>query len=408
MVWSDSNVARCTRPRTSSRPFLQRAAIREYAEAVAIDERPLRAAVKPLMVEQDKQMRAMRQKGMPHNEALLQCSQAFSSQIGEMCMATVLARDRRTMKLAFERGSDGLHALRMLGALDPPWLTWKRGREARVFDELGHNLDMSRPNREYELRARIVRTETAEGYTKTRMRPSDLASPLVQHVITAQHVERLRNGETLVLDPHPALLPPHGFAQAMADLLDVVRRKRGVTESNNPCNSGSWHGMLPCNPSAGGAEGLSAPTCQLLRSLSALPALVERYGWHRPLMLPTMLQLGYYPGGTGARYRPHLDRWANEVSNRRELTFLVYVNVGWDASKDGGMLRLHPDPNNPGTDTVDVEPIAGRIVIFESGKQMHEVCESIHGADRLALTLWVEYEEGWREPEKGMMPALQH
>ena len=164
--------------------------------------------------------------------------------------------------------------------------------------------------------------------------------------------------------------------------------------------------MLPSNPSEGGAEGLSVHTQQLLRSFAALPALVERYGWHRPLMLPAMIQLGYYPGGGGARYRPHLDRWASEVSNRRELTFLVYVNVGWDAQKVGGHLRLHPDPNNPGEGCVDIEPVAGRLVIFESGKQMHEVCESALGADRLALTLWVEYEEGWREPEKDMMPAI--
>ena len=120
-----------------------------------------------------------------------------------------------------------------------------------------------------------------------------------------------------------------------------------------------------------------------------------------------MVQLGFYPGGTGACYRPHLDRWANEVDNRRELTFLLYVNVDWDASKLGGCLRLHPDVNRPGEGTIDVEPIAGRIVVFESGKQMHEVMASAHGADRIALTLWVEYEDAWQQPDRSMMPALQ-
>lgn len=43
-----------------------------------------------------------------------------------------------------------------------------------------------------------------------------------------------------------------------------------------------------------------------------------------------------------------------------------YLNVGLDAAANGGCLRLHPDPNNPGGDTVDVEPIAGRVVVFES------------------------------------------
>ena len=102
-----------------------------------------------------------------------------------------------------------------------------------------------------------------------------------------------------------------------------------------------------------------------------------------------------------------LDRWANEVDNRRELTFLLYVNLDWDASKLGGCLRLHPDVNRPGERTVDIEPIAGRIVVFESGKQMHEVLESNAGADRLALTLWVEYEDAWREPENTMMPSIK-
>ena len=31
---------------------------------------------------------------------------------------------------------------------------------------------------------------------------------------------------------------------------------------------------------------------------------------------------------------------------------------------------------------------------------MHEVLESAAGADRVALTLWVEYEDDWREEER--------
>ena len=48
-----------------------------------------------------------------------------------------------------------------------------------------------------------------------------------------------------------------------------------------------------------------------------------------------------------------------------------------------------------------------KVIVFESGKQMHEVCESTLGADRLALTLWVEYEEEWKNPEADMMPAIR-
>ena len=60
----------------------------------------------------------------------------------------------------------------------------------------------------------------------------------------------------------------------------------------------------------------------------------------------------------------------------------------------GGNLRLHPDSPSDGP-VIDVAPVAGRVVIFESGRKMHEVQESALGADRLALTLWVEYEDAW-------------
>jgi SM-20-related protein len=66
----------------------------------------------------------------------------------------------------------------------------------------------------------------------------------------------------------------------------------------------------------------------------------------------------------------------------------VYVNAGWDAARCGGHLRLHHDDGT----TEDVEPVAGRVVVFKSGTQMHEVLPARH-ADRYALTLWVEYGE---------------
>ena len=305
--------------------------------ALAIDETIISSKIKPQLAKQDLVMKRLRQEGMPHQEALLKCSRAFQDYIGEICMAAILARDKRAVQLVLERGGEAVHALRVLGALDPPWRVWRRGDSAeRLAHEFGDNLDQTRPNREYSMRSRIVRVETAAGYSKSRLRPRDLASPAVNHVISASDVARLRSGECLVLDPNPALLSASGFAAAMADLMGVVNRK-GVAESHNPCNKGSFHGMLPVNPSSGAAEGLGPSTCELLRKLAALPALIERHGWPRPLALPSMVQLGFYPGGSGAAYRPHLDLWASEVNNRRELTFLVYCNVGWDAEKHGGL-----------------------------------------------------------------------
>ena len=262
----------------------------------------------------------------------------------------------------------------------------------------------------------ILRTQSQKGYLKTRARPSDYALPAVSHMLRGCDVERLRNGATLVLDPEPALLTPDQMAAAHADLMRVVHGRGGVVQSTNPCNQGSYHGMLPIDPAEGERIGLAEPTRQLIRGLAGLPAIIEQCGWPRKLALPAMVQLGYYPGGSGAKYEPHLDRWPSETHNRRELTVLVYANVGWDADLMGGQLRLHPNggsvdstcsafgfrsdscacavmQDTPETQcAVDVPPLPGRVVIFQSGKQMHEVCKSSPGHHRLAITLWVEYE----------------
>jgi hypothetical protein len=241
-----ASTAGTSHTRCAWRPCHERAAVRPFVKALAVDEVKLARAVKPLIAEGDREMRRMRQKGMASNEALLQCSKGFSDKMMELCMAAVAARDERAVRLVHERGDDALRALRFLGVLDPPWLTWKSGKERGLADMLRRNLAETLPNREYQLRSRIVRTETAASYSASRLRPRDMASPVVEHVMSAADVARLRAGETLVLDPNPALLPPAGFAAAMADLLSVVKRG-GAAKSANPCNQGSFHGMLHCD-----------------------------------------------------------------------------------------------------------------------------------------------------------------
>lgn len=379
------------------RPFRERAALRAFDAAQQVDERALRAKVKPLLKEGDVAMRAQMVRGVGHNEALLQNSKAFNDKMGAICNAAMEERDVRVCAIAKEHGADGLAALRVLGAIVPPWLRWKPKETRAACRELAETLDSTRPNREFELRSRVVRLETAQSYGNQRTKPSHLALRSVDHVISAADVANLRAGRTLVIDPQPALITPAAMASVHAELSRIVAAGRQVTRSANPCNDGSYHGMLPTSPKGGE---LGPHTSELLRKLAALPAIVERFGWPRRLACPPMVQLGFYPGGSGAKYRPHLDRWASEVNNRRELTFLVYVNVGWDAETMGGCLRLHPaasDAAAVAAGTVDIEPVAGRVVVFESGRQMHEVCESRHGADRLALTLWVEYEGEWSQ-----------
>ena len=401
-----------TSSRCDFRRLRDRASLREVAAAAVLDEVALARHVKPLLQQQDAAFKASLAKGAPHQEALLQCSRAFQDEYSKLCWSALVERDRALLRCS--RTADQLHALRLLGLLSPPWLRWRQGEERRVQREFEAALEESRVNREYELRSRLVRVETSNSYGNSRFAPRALQLPgAVDHVLAAADVARLRAGEALVLDPDPALLPPDAMRSAMDDLLRLARSRSGVVRSVNPCNEGSFHGMLPIDPGSGGAQareqsGIGASTSALVRKLGALPALIERYGWPRQLAVPAMVQLGFYPGGSGARYRPHLDRWPNEVSNRRELTILVYCNCGWDAARHGGCLRLHPDQGGTAgaadataagaaEGVVDVAPTAGRVVIFQSGKQMHEVLESTAGADRVALTLWVEYEGEWRE-----------
>ena len=87
----------------------------------------------------------------------------------------------------------------------------------------------------------------------------------------------------LVLDPNPALLSLAALAEASAELRALVATR--TQESMNPCNRGSWHGFLPLGGAEAAAQGLGRATCELLRKLGGLPALVSRVGW-RPALPP--------------------------------------------------------------------------------------------------------------------------
>jgi SM-20-related protein len=89
----------------------------------------------------------------------------------------------------------------------------------------------------------------------------------------------------------------------------------------------------------------------------------------------TQVMLACYPGGD-ARYTRHLDA---SKSCRRRLTLLVYLNPAWQP-EHGGQLRLHlPSPSGGAASKVarDIEPIGGRLVVFQSRTLEHEVCQLV-------------------------------
>ena len=67
----------------------------------------------------------------------------------------------------------------------------------------------------------------------------------------------------------------------------------------------------------------------------------------------------------------------------RCLSAIMYLNESWD-KQDGGQLRMYPFPLS--RVPIDIDPIAGRLVIFSSIHMVHRVLPSYK--KRHCFTLW--------------------
>jgi SM-20-related protein len=84
-----------------------------------------------------------------------------------------------------------------------------------------------------------------------------------------------------------------------------------------------------------------------------------------------------YPAGT--YYKRHLDQF--KADDHRKLSIICYLNTVW-TDKNGGQLRMYlPDQS------LDVLPLAGRLVCFRSDRIEHEVLPATK--ERLSLTGWI-------------------
>jgi SM-20-related protein len=104
------------------------------------------------------------------------------------------------------------------------------------------------------------------------------------------------------------------------------------------------------------------------RYLAAMESL--RLGLNRELLLGLFgfeAHFALFP--PGARYRTHLDRFAD--ASHRIVSVVFYLNQAWSEAQ-GGALRLYlEDPDAPPWQ--DVLPLGGRLVVFESARFHHEV-----------------------------------
>jgi SM-20-related protein len=114
---------------------------------------------------------------------------------------------------------------------------------------------------------------------------------------------------------------------------------------------------------------------RLLAEFDALREALNREAYQG--LARTEVQLARYPEG-GVGYRRHRDAFPGR-SNRR-VTALYYLNPDWQPAH-GGLLRCHLEGGS-----LDVEPVADRLVCFLSERVEHEVLPVF--APRLAVTAW--------------------
>ena len=87
----------------------------------------------------------------------------------------------------------------------------------------------------------------------------------------------------------------------------------------------------------------------------------------------------------GARFRTHYD---NPNRNGRVLTFVYYLNDGWDAARDGGQLRAYLIRGESEKVCATVAPLRDRLVCFASARVAHEVLPVTGEQPRYAATIW--------------------
>lgn len=96
------------------------------------------------------------------------------------------------------------------------------------------------------------------------------------------------------------------------------------------------------------------------------------------------LELHYAKYPPGAAYARHLDQ--PQGSAQRRLSMALYLNLDWQP-RDGGVLRIFGGEDQ----TLDVEPLGGRLVCFLTSEREHEVLAARR--ERLSISGWFRARE---------------
>lgn len=121
----------------------------------------------------------------------------------------------------------------------------------------------------------------------------------------------------------------------------------------------------------------TAPPAALVY-LDRLQALIQHLNQTLFLSLKDYeVHMTVYPIGT--YYKRHLDQFKKD--DKRKLSVICYLNEEWK-EKQGGQLRIYTEDAS-----LDVLPLAGRLVCFRSDVLEHEVLPATR--ERLSLTGWI-------------------
>eukprot|EP00747_Dinoflagellata_sp_TGD_P195512 gnl/TRDRNA2_/TRDRNA2_64328_c0_seq1.p1 gnl/TRDRNA2_/TRDRNA2_64328_c0~~gnl/TRDRNA2_/TRDRNA2_64328_c0_seq1.p1 ORF type:complete len:377 (+),score=54.22 gnl/TRDRNA2_/TRDRNA2_64328_c0_seq1:2-1132(+) len=139
------------------------------------------------------------------------------------------------------------------------------------------------------------------------------------------------------------------------------------------------------------AEGEDADVTNLLRKFDSLAlALAGRLPALRRVTQRTRAMVAVYPAGS-CGYVRHVDNPGRDPTDRRRLTCIYYLNIGW-SEQVGGVLRLHLQDG-----AVDIPPTGDRFVCFWADQLEHEVLPTgqvcgHEGRARAAISVWFSEE----------------
>lgn len=234
-----------------------------------------------------------------------------------------------------------------------------------------------------------VRSELSDAQTSLECR-----YPPASSIITAEHVRKLEQSHMVVI--HNVL-----STQALAGARRSVHKL--TLDAENHSNDDDVRQDQIClvreSDSDFEHDSGSDDIIHCIKLLRGIPCLLDRFNYNTSsFVVPRQCQLArYLPDGS--TYKRHLDKCTSSLSDmgllgwlrasdyrHRSVTCILYLNAqDWTS---GGKLRCFDyQQEGKSSNSIDINPTGGTLIIFDSEKVEHEVLPSSNV--RYALTIWI-------------------